>query len=157
MPEQTPQVPTFTDRLLSFMALPTETDPKVNMVLLGSGSSIEAGYPGGSDLDRIFREAGLRVYSEIATATLPAERPDVERVLRVMEHLAEYQADSLAHDLSMLGITLGKLSMYGNTPEQLADRCAAEVHAIRQLLRKNLWKRWPLPPLKEPAKPRSTD
>lgn len=117
---------------------PLELKPQQTLVLLGAGSSVEAGFPAGSELDAIFRDNDLSLYTTIADATRQGSSPDVERVIRVLEHFAEPEANGLAHDLAVLGITYGQLARYP-TADKLARRCQREIRDIRQLLRENLW------------------
>ena len=127
--------------------------PKSRMVLLGAGASREAGFPIATELDHVFRDSDLPIYTVIADA-LSVGGVDVERVLRLMELLADHGPDAVAHDLAQLDLHVGRLMRFADKRKSLADKLNAEIIRITAILRDSLWRQpAPLPSRASATKP----
>jgi hypothetical protein len=105
------------------------------LVLLGAGASVEAGVPSGRELDKVLRaESVLPIYRHLSRLIV-ANRgyPDVERVLRLLQILAERE-ESATLGADILRVIRGELRNVGTAAE-----ASAELRVVSRVLRKKLW------------------
>jgi hypothetical protein len=104
------------------------------LVLLGAGSSVEAGLPDGRGLaDALVQSSQLPLLRQILLAIGDPAYPDVERAFSVLEAIAELdQPASLLSDLRQLDLLRSPFAV-----DPVAAR--VELGVVRRELRRRLW------------------